>query len=71
MGDPGSSVCFSGLMRRPVREEGSSLSWREVNSGFMLQNYLKSTHSFLVSSSSSRSVRQNHVIEMPPIGLDL
>lgn len=62
MGNPGDSVCFSGLLRRQVRGEGPSPSKREVNSGFILQNNFKSTHSFLASSSS---VRQNQVIEMP------
>lgn len=38
MGNPGNSVFSSGLMRRQLREEGNLPSWREVNSGFMLQN---------------------------------
>lgn len=37
MGNPESSVCFSGLRRGQRRGEGPSPSWRDVSSGFILQ----------------------------------
>lgn len=61
-----SSVCLSGLMRRRVRGECPSPSWRKVNSGFVLQKDFRSTLSLLVGSSS----RWNHVRELPHISLD-
>lgn len=46
MGNLRSGVCFSGLMRGQVRGEWS-LSWREINSGFILQEEFENSHSHL------------------------